>query len=619
MANTEKSKAELYREERKARLAKAAKKRSKSKMTKGVKAVISVLIVVALALGICGYSFVSLGISRQYDDVYSIEGADSVSYAEYTYYYNQIFSNYFNTAAQYEQYYSSMYGAGAGAMLMGGYDYTVSPDLQELPETHTDYEAVKKAGYENPTWADYFDFAARYQVSQIKVLCKMADEAGYKLSDEAKKEINEAYGSMKNAAGQAAVSVNKYLSYYYGKGVTKGLVKKVIEEQTTAKYYQEVLKDKYRTELTSDEIEANYKENKDTYDVADVAFYTVAAKTVKAKDENGEETESVTSKTMKEAKAKAENIAKANSYEEFTKLVDDAAGKKNSATLQKGMTKDSLSQNVGTEIAEWLFSSKVKTGDIKVSEQSGTGYIVCYVSSTPARDNTKMVDIRQIAFTVPEKDDDDDTDTEKEKSEEDIAAEEEAKKAEEEAAAKKAEEEKNTPALDTFKDAPIFNNIAKKTADKDTYKDAELMLRKFLSGDRSEESFKALADEKAGADTQSDEYTDSSLVEKVSPNSGMLDDNVEKWAFDKSRKSGDVGIVECDGVYYLVFFKATLNESEWEMNVRDALAYEKIDSDVSSHETKVLDEAKIQSIVDKTMEFAKKQIAALAAQQNAAY
>lgn len=623
MANTEKSKAELYREERKARLAKAAKKRTKAKMSNGAKAVISVAVIVALILGICGYSFVSLGVSRQFDDVYSIEGADAVSYAEYTYYYNQIFSNYFNTAAQYEQYYSSMYGAGAGSMLMGGYDYTTSPELQQLPESHTDYAAVKEAGYENPTWADYFDYGARRQVAQIKVLCKMADEAGYKLSDEGKAEIKEAYDSMKNAAGQAAVSVNKYLSYYYGKGVTKGLVKKVIEEQTTAKYYQDVLKEQYRAELTTDEIEANYKENKATYDVADVAFYTVSAETVKAKDENGEETESVTSKTMKAAKEKAEAIAEAKSYKEFSKLVDGVAGAKNSATLQKGLTKDSLSQYVGTEIAEWLFGSKVKVGDIKVSEQSGAGYVVCYAYSLPTRDETKMVDLRQIAFEIPEEEEEaaptEDAETE-EKSEEDIAAEEAAKKAEEEAAAKKAEEDANTPALDTFTDAPVFNDVAKKTADKDTYKDAELTLRKFLNGDRSEESFKALADEKDGADAESEEYTDSSLIEKAYPNSGSLDENVEKWAFDESRKAGDVGIIESDGTYYLVFFKATLDEANWEMNVKDNLAYEKIDGDVNSHEAKVLDEAKIKSVIDYTMEFAKKQIAALASQQqNAAY
>ncbi len=599
MANTEKTKAELYREERKARLAKAARKNAKKQMSKTLKAVIAVAVAVVIALGVCGYSFVSLGVSRQMKDVYAVDGAGNASFAEYTYYYSQMFSNYFNTAAQYEQYYSSMYGAGAGAYFMGGYDYMTSPELQQVPETNADYEKLTEAGYENPTWADYFDFAARYQLKQVKLLCKMADEAGYKLSDEGKAEIKEAYDSMKEMAGKSAVSVNTYLGYYYGKGVTKGLVKKVLTEQTTAKYYQEVLKEEYRNALTADEIRKNYKENKDLYDVAGIAFYTVSAEKVKAKDENGEETESVTSKTMSAAKAKAEALKSAKSYDELSDMVDALSGAKGSLALYEGLSKENLTQYVGEEAANWIFGSKVKVGDIKVIEQSGTGYIVCYAYALPSRDDTKMVDLRQIEFTVPEEDED-----AAEKTDEDIAAEAEAEKA-------KAEEEANTPALDTFKDAPVFNNVKKKTADKATYKEAELMLRKFLNGDRSETSFKALADEKAGADTSSDTYEDSSLVEKTYPNAGTLDEKVEKWAFDKSRKAGDVGIIEGDGTYYLVYFKATLDEANWEMTIKDTLALERITSEIEAHEGKVLDENSIKSAVDKTMEMAKKQITAL--------
>ena len=86
MAKTEKTKAELYREERKARLAKAAKKRSKKKMSGGAKAVIAVFVAVVIVLGVCSYSFVSLGISRQMDKIYSIEDVADISLAEYTYY-----------------------------------------------------------------------------------------------------------------------------------------------------------------------------------------------------------------------------------------------------------------------------------------------------------------------------------------------------------------------------------------------------------------------------------------------------------------------------------------------------------------------------------------------------
>ena len=619
MAKTEKTKAELYREERKARLAKAAKKRSKKKMSGGAKAVIAVFVAVVIVLGVCSYSFVSLGISRQMDKIYSIEDVADISLAEYTYYYNQTFSYYFNNAAQYEQYYASYYGEGAGAMFMGGYEYTKSPETQAFPETHADYEALKEMGYEEPTWADYFDYVTRFQIAQMKVLNQMADKAGFKLDKEGENEIDETYGHMKEAAGKSMISVNKYLSIYYGKGVTKSLVKKAIREQIIAQHYQEVLKDEYRNALTAEEIEDGYKADKDSYDVAGIAYYTVSAEKVTTKDEEGKETENVTSKTMKVAKEKANELAKANDYADLSAKVKALKGE---LQLMEGVTKSTIAQYLGEEVSDWLYSSKTKVGDIKVVEQSGSGYLVACAYALPERDDTKMVSIRQIELTIPEEEEiekpaDDATEEKIKEYEDKVAAQKEAlEKAEKE----RAEADKSVAALDTFKDAPVFNVIEKKTSDKNTYLDAEIILRKYLAGDRTEDSFKALADEQAGADTSSEDYEDSSLVENIYPNSNTVDSEVEAWALDKSRKTGDVGVVECAGEgYYVLYFKETLDESNWEMQVKDSLAYDKIDSDIKSHETKVLDEEKLQSVIDATMVLAKKQIAAAAESATASY
>lgn len=619
MANTDKTKAELYREERKARLAKAAKKRSKKKMGNGLKAVISVLVVIAIALGVCGYSFVSLGVSRQMQDVLEIADVTNISYAEYQYYYNQTYSYYFNNAAQYEQYYASYYGEGAGAMMMGGFDYTQSPELQKLPESHTDYEAVVEAGYEEPTWADYFDYVTRFQIAQMKVLTKMAADAGYKLDAEGKKDASDAYGQMKQAAGQAMTTVNKYLSIYYGKGVTKGLIKKIINDQTIAQHYQEVLKNEYRDALSAEDIQKNYEENKTQYDVASVAYYTVSAEKVKTTDEEGEETESVTSKTMKAAKEAAQELASAKNYKELASKVKAIKGE-----LQdmNGITADTMAQYMGQEAANWLFSSKVKVGDTKVVEQSGAGYVVLVATAVPARDDTKMVTIRQIEIAIPEEEevaelDEDATEEEIAKAEEAAEA---AKKAAEEAAKKLAEDDAAAPALDTFKDAPVYSSVADKTSDKDTYLKTEILLRQYLAGENTEENFKAIADKQAEADPTAEDYNDTSLVENIYPNAGNVDGEVEAWALDSSRKAGDVGIIECEGeAYYLVYFVGTGDEAYWEMNVKDALAFEHIDNDIKSHETKVLDEAKIQDVIDTTMAFAKRQIAAVQSSQSASY
>ncbi|MGN1118394.1 MAG: hypothetical protein ACI4RU_07260, partial [Acutalibacteraceae bacterium] len=453
MAKTEKTKAELYREERKARLAKAAKKRNKKKMSGGAKAVIAVLVAVVIVLGVCSYSFVSLGISRQMDKIYSIEGVADISLAEYTYYYNQTFSYYFNSAAQYEQYYASYYGEGVGAMFMGGYEYTISPESQAFPEEHVDYTALTELGYEEPTWADYFDYIARFQIAQMKVLNQMADEAGFKLDEEGENEIDETYDQMKTAAGESMISVNKYLSIYYGKGVTKGLVKKAIREQIIAQHYQEVLLEEYRNALTDEEIEEGYNADKDTYDVAGIAYYTVSAETVTTTDEDGEETESVTTKTMKAAKETADELAQAEDYADLSAKVEALDGE---LQVMEGITKSTVEQYLGEEVSDWLYSSDTKVGDIEVIEQSGSGYLVACAYALPARDDTKMVSIRQIELYIPEEEEieepaDDATEEEIQEYEESVAAQQEALEEEEK---ERAEADNAVAALDTFKDAP---------------------------------------------------------------------------------------------------------------------------------------------------------------------
>lgn len=618
MANTEKSQAELYREQRKARLAKEQKRKNRKKLGTAAKVVIALVVVAVIAGCVAGVKLVSGGVKYRQLDVISIEGVGDVSSAEYAYYYNSINQNYFSQAQQAEQY-AQYYGYSSGKDLMGGFDYTVSPELQKLSQTTPEYDEIVKSGVKEPTWADLFDYVTKQNIAQFKTLCKLAGEAGYKLDDEAKAEIKEAVANVKQAAAQNYVSTDKFLSVYYGKGVTLSLYKQLITNQEIAQHYAGVLNDEYRAGLSDDEIQKYYKDNAGEYNIADFAYYYIAAEKKTTKNEEGEDSSAVTSATMKAAKEKAEALKAAGSYKELAAMVE-ALGKDAKLTDITGMSKSDVSQNFGDEIANWLFAKKLKLNTVNVFEMTQSGYVVAIATKAPARDDTKMVSIRTIEVAIPEdkeieKPKDDATEEEKAEYEEKVQK---AKEEKEAAEAARAEADKAVAALDTFKDAPLFNDVAKKTKDKNTYLDAEIILRNYLAGDKTEDAFKALADKQADADPESEDYSDSSLKTHIYAGAGSVEDKVKAWALDKSRKAGDVGIIENDDCYTVVYFVETEAEANWEMNVKDALASEKV-ADATQHtEFTVTNADDIARIIAGAMEFSKKQIAQAASQSASA-
>ena len=80
-------------------------------------------------------------------------------------------------------------------------------------------------------------------------------------------------------------------------------------------------------------------------------------------------------------------------------------------------------------------------------------------------------------------------------------------------------------------------------------KDAEAVLAEWKNGDKTEDSFAALAAEHT-EDTGSAQ--NGGLYENVRP--GQMVPEFNDWCFDKNRKAGDVEIVETDYGYHVMYF-----------------------------------------------------------------
>lgn len=600
----EKTKAEIYREERKARLAKASAKKQKKAnrvaMKKSTKTAIAVIVVIALVAGIAGFALSKSGIKYK-RSVLTIEGIGDISAAEYSVYYRSLANNYFQTG----YYYGSSYGSSYATMFTGGYDYTQSPDAQEYGE--------ELEGYENPTWADFFDYSAKNQILNVKVCLKLAEEKGLTLDDDDIASIDEQIASFQETADENNYTLGAYLKANYGEGVTKSLFRTILEEQTLVSKYEETLTKEFTDATTDKEILAEYNEDTSAYDKVGIAYYLVEADKEKTTDDDGNESEAVTKKTMKAAKKAAEKLAENKTVKALSKAVDKYDGESGALTQSETTDSSTISSYVNSDVAEWIYGKGISKGDTKVFEVENTGYYVCMVLTAPYREDRPTIDVRHILIDMTEEDSDSSDDTSTDNTTDDKTDD----------TSKAADEDKSAdvPALDTFTDASIDMSVTAETAtDKEAYEKAELILREYLNGDRTEERFGELANANS-TDTGSNEA--GGLYEEVAP--GAMLETFDDWCFDPDRKAGDVGIVETVYGYHIMYFVETNEDPEWKASIKSHLAEHELEDyltenvNAEKYPITITNEEYIDKAISSTISLLKRQIQSLSSSSSLSY
>lgn len=556
MAKQEKTAAELYREERKARIAKAAKKNAKKShkviMTKGTKTAIAIALVIALVAGIGAFAVSNSGILERGKVAFNV-GDVEVTVPEYTYYYNAIFNNIFYYSYQYDSY----YGDGMGAMYTG-YDYSIAPDEQK-------YTLGEVEGVENPMFTDYFKASAMDGIKYIKGMLAYAAEKGIELDEADLAEVEASIAELEENAKSNNFSLPAYLRKYYGKGMSEDLLRKITQEQTLATKVQTVVTQEYKDSYKSEDIEKEYKDNLKTYGVVSLRLYEVVADTVEvpAEEEGGEATKKVTDATMAQAKTKAESFAARVSTPEnfkaaaaeFEKLAGNEAyeemSKDETKTLIGETTYENLSYDVSDEkFLNWAFDEDTAAGETYIVENKDSGYSV-YMMEAPVHKiaDSKTYDVRHILIQFPE--------------------EEEGEEAEAEEKTEEVEVE-----LLNAKDYDVTVDIdvdLDKTGDKALYKQAQDILETYLAGDKTEEAFAALAVEHSSDGNAAE----GGIYEDVTE--GKMVAEFENWALEKGRKKGDVGIVETEYGYHIMYFIA-VETSTWADAIKETKSAAEFDT-----------------------------------------
>ncbi len=416
------------------------------------------------------------------------------------------------------------------------------------------------------TWKDYFDQQAVEQLKQVYALTDAAASDGFEY--DASADVDAFVQSLETSAESADMNVNDYLKASYGSLATLDNVKSWVEKSSIATAYYNSIED--ATEISSDEVNAYYDENKDNYDSVDYLVCKIEAdipeeetetaasetetssetETAADETETSSETETAVSETesgetetlseeeqaaleaeqeaikeaaMKAAEEKAnEMLEQITEVSSFGALYADYATDNTVEYEKSNVKKASISPSA---VGEWLFASERQAGDTTVIEDTtNNAYYVVYFSDRYL-EHAKTVDVRHILIRSSAETTDEMTDEEKATAEENAKAE----------AKQKAE---------------------------DIYEE-------WKSGDATQDSFAALA-EANSEDTGSN--TNGGLYEAVTE--GQMVDSFNDWIFDDARKPGDTEIIETTYGYHIMYFVGD-NAEEW---------YTKIESTLLSNE-----------------------------------
>lgn len=495
----EKSKAEQYRDERKARIAEAAKKNAKDMQKKNAtkkiaKRVVSIVLVAAIAIGAVAVALNYYGVWDRTLRAGYVGAEDKFSMAEYEYHYWATYNTLLSEV-------SNSYSTGVNY----NYDTNLPPDKQ----TST---AEDEKG--NPI--SWVEFIRKQTLDDIKIYNIYYNEAVKlgidTLTEAEEKQIDETVESMREQANGSATTdgaakpkytLNAYLRMNFGAYMNESFLRKIMEKEIIAQKFIEYKLDEIAKSYDQADIDAEYNKDKSSFDLVDVRLYEFAKTTLQA--ETGE-----SDAALKKRQAEADEKVKKDADAFFAAVTDEASFLAKAKELNKdakdydadaatklsGMLKSELT-NVAKDLAEWAFKAETKVGEKKmVTSADGSKYYVVVLTAKPYQVET--VSVRHILLG-------------------------------------------NTNAETGEKLSD--DEIAQKE------KDAKAILDEWAKGDKSEDSFAALATEKT-EDTGSAQT--GGLYENVRP--GRMVTEFDKWIFDKNRKAGDTDIVETEYGYHVMYF-----------------------------------------------------------------
>ena len=384
------------------------------------------------------------------------------------------------------------------------------------------------------TWADYFVDNAVANAASIYALADEAKQQGYELTEEDNTNITNTMGNASLYAMYGGYSsVDGYLKYMYGNGADRDSFKAYIELNTLASSYHA----HYAETLEYDDaaLKAESDANETTYNAYSYnTYYMTTSKFLQGgtTDENGTTTYSDEEKAaaVKAAEEAAASLVNLDSIEDLDKAIAALDVNKDVENAASSSCVDYAYSSISTTIRDWVVDTARKAGDstyiaseTTTTDENGTetttvnGYYVVYFNE--CNDNTfPLINVRHILVAF----------------------------------------EGGTADANGNK---TYSDAEKKAAQET----AEELYKQWKDGEKTEDSFAELANEKSA----DGDGTTGGLYEDVYP--GQMVTNFNDWCFDDTRKPGDTGIVESPYGYHIMYFVGNSEDTYRNFLIRNAL------------------------------------------------
>lgn len=512
------AKKKLRKEQESLQLTEKQKQEQKeAKKLKIYTSIFAVVMVAVLLVGIiswAGQGVKKSGLIQKYTTGLKING-EKISSAELNYFFIDA------VRGQYSEWYKSFGDSTVDVMKIYGLDLTKPLNSQPYNTTG------------EMTWADYFANLALGDATTVYVMCNAAEKDGFKLSAEEIAEIDESLKTTEEFAKLVGASnLNSYLESYYGPGSNRDTYRQYLIDSALARAYSGSHSDSLS--YTEEQIREYDKENYDKFSTFDFTsvylpatdFYTGGTE-VDGKTTYSDEEKAAGLKAAKEAAEAILNATPSTLAELNAEIAKLAPYKDEEDPKTASENTDKSYDKVTAVIRDWMCEEGRKANDLAVipatttgedgKESEPTGY---YVVIYNGREDflTNMISVRHIL----------------------------------------AEFEGGTE-----KDGETVYTEAEKLEAK---KKIDEIYKEWLDGEKTEESFGKLADEKTDDDGSKGK---GGLYENVFD--GAMVEGFNEWCFDESRQPGDVEIVETEFGYHLMYFVKTQDQNYHDYMIQETL------------------------------------------------